>query len=83
MEELKDEIPSSINFDVGYYEKRTSKCWLVTAEDLGQMYSDSKTDKISLWCIAEVKHLIVDIRRDIVVHRQNMMWMNTTRHGQA
>jgi hypothetical protein len=38
MEELKDEalIISTIKFDVGYYEKRTSKCWLVTAEDLGQ-----------------------------------------------
>ena len=31
MEKLKDEVPSSINFDVSY-EKCTSKCWLVTAE---------------------------------------------------
>ena len=54
MEEFKDDVPSTIKFDVGYYEKRTSKCWLVTAEDLGQMYSGLKTDEISLWCDAEV-----------------------------
>lgn len=49
MVELKDEILSSINFDVSYYEKCTSKCWLVTAENLGQMYSGLMTDEISLW----------------------------------
>ena len=37
------------NFDVSYYEKCTSKCWLVTAENLGQMYSGLMTDEISLW----------------------------------
>lgn len=54
MEELKDEVPSSIHFDVGYYEKCLSGCWLVTAEDLAEMYSGLKTDEISLWCDAEV-----------------------------
>ena len=54
MDELKDEVPSSIRFDVGYYEKRSSKCWLVTPEDLKQRYSVLKTDEISLWCDAEV-----------------------------
>ena len=39
MEELGDEVPSTIHFDVGYYEKRSNKCWLVTSEDLDGMYS--------------------------------------------
>ena len=41
MEELGEE---SINFDVGYYEKRSNKCWLVTAEDLDGMYASTKSD---------------------------------------
>ena len=53
MEELKEEVPSSIHFDVGYYEKCTSKCWLVNAEDLELMYETLKSDEISLWCDAE------------------------------
>lgn len=53
MEELEDDVPSSIHFDVGYYEKRSTKCWLVTAEDLELMYTTIKTDEISLWCDAD------------------------------
>ena len=37
MEQRGKEVPSSIHFDVGYYEKCSNKCWLVTAEDLGGM----------------------------------------------
>ena len=54
MEELKDEVPSTTHYDVGYYEKRSSKCWLVTTEDLAEMYSGLKTDEVLLWCDAEV-----------------------------
>ena len=50
MEELKEEVPSLIHFDIGYYEKRTSMCWLVNA---GLMYETLKSDDISLWCDAE------------------------------
>ena len=53
MEELRDEVPSSIHFDIGYYEKRSTKCWLVTAEDLECMYTTLKSEEISLWCDAE------------------------------
>ncbi len=50
---MEDDVPSSIHFDVGYYEKRSTKCWLVTAEDLELMYTTIKTDEISLWCDAD------------------------------
>ena len=53
MEELGDDIPSSIHFGIGYYEKRSSKCWLVTAEDLKLMYTTLKSEEILLWCDAE------------------------------
>ena len=52
MEEL-GEVPSSIHFDVGYYEKRSTKSWLVTSEDLELMYSSLKSEEISLWCDAD------------------------------
>ena len=53
VEELADDMPSSIHFDVGYYEKRSSKCWLVNADDLKAMYASMKSDEISLWCDSE------------------------------
>ena len=53
MEELGEDMPKSIQFDIGYYEKRSSRCWLVSAEDLEVMYANIKTDEISLWCDAE------------------------------
>ena len=53
MEELGEEVPSSIHFDVGYYEKRSTKSWLVTSEDLELMYSSLKSEGISLWCDAD------------------------------
>ena len=46
MGELGDDVPSSIHFDVGYYEKRSSKCWLVIPEDRDLMYATLKTKKI-------------------------------------
>ena len=53
MEELGEEVPNSIHFDVGYYEKRSIKSWLVTSEDLELMYSSLKSEEIPLWCDAE------------------------------
>ena len=53
MEELGEEVPSSIHFDVGYYETRSTKSWLVTSEDLELMYSSLKSEEISLWCDAD------------------------------
>lgn len=54
IEKLREEVPSSIHFDVGYYEKRNNKYWLVTAEDLDGMYAYIKDD-VPLWCDAETK----------------------------
>lgn len=51
LEELKDQLPNTIDFDIGYYEKRSCKCWLVTQEDLTLMYGKLGKD-ISLWCDA-------------------------------
>ena len=51
MDELGDEVPSSIHFEVGYYEKRSNKCWLVKNEDLQAMYSSLKSgNEVLLWC---------------------------------
>ena len=41
MEELGDDVPSS---DIGYYEKHSRKCWLVTAEHLELMYTTLKSE---------------------------------------
>ena len=54
MEEFDKQVPSTLNFSVGYFEGRQStKKWLVSTEDLHAMYFSfqlsSKTD-ISLWC---------------------------------
>ena len=51
-DELGEDMPESINVDVGYYGKCSSKCWLVTKEDLDLMYANAKTEEISLWCDA-------------------------------
>ena len=66
MEELTDEVPSMIHFDVGYYKKRSSKCWLVTTHDLAEMYSGLKSDEILLWCDAEASDDKRDVRREMV-----------------
>ena len=53
MEELGEDVPNSIHFDVGYYEKPSIKSWLVTSEDLELMYASLKSEEIPLWCDAE------------------------------
>ena len=58
LEEFGDDLPGTINFDVGYYEKRSSKCLLVTSEDLKQMYEGFKVDEdILLWCDGKSKEV--------------------------
>jgi len=52
---LERRYPALFTFDVGYYEKRSNKCWLVTAEDLDGMYTNIKSGDISLWCDAETQ----------------------------
>ena len=54
LEELSDELPNKLDFDIGYYEKRSSKCWLVTPEDLKQLYVKfGAKSEIPLWCDAD------------------------------
>ena len=52
--ELSDEIKdiNDIDFDIGYFEgKNSTKRWLVSSEDLTQMYSKQKSgQEIALWC---------------------------------
>ena len=53
LEELGDDLSDTIKFDVGYYETRSSKCLVVTGEDLKQMYEKFRSqDDIPLWCDA-------------------------------
>ena len=54
IDELKDELPNTLDFDIGFFEGNT-KHWLVTVEDLQNMYSRHKTGgEISLWVDADV-----------------------------
>ena len=54
IEEFKDHVPSSVDFNVGYFETKTnqqSKVWLVTSEDLNVMYKKFPVgSSIMLWC---------------------------------
>ena len=53
LEELSDDLSGTINFDVGYYESRSSKLLVVTSDDLKQMYEYFKAQEdIQLWCDA-------------------------------
>ena len=52
MEEFKDELPETTDFEVGYfYGEQSAKRWIVTQEDLDAMY---KIDKLLLWADARV-----------------------------
>ncbi len=48
LEEFGDDLPGTIEFDVGYYEKRSTKCLISTNEDLNLMYDAFKSGL--LWC---------------------------------
>ena len=52
IDELKEHVPSTTSFDVGYFEgKQQSKIWLVTSEDIKKLYDlHPKGGEVLLWC---------------------------------
>ena len=51
IEELKEQVPNSVTFNVGYFEgQQHSKVWLVTQDDLCAMYKKYSRGLITLWC---------------------------------
>ena len=49
--QIKDELETASEFDIGYYEGRhSSKRWILEEQDLIQMYSKHKGNEIHLWC---------------------------------
>ena len=53
LEELGDDLGGNIQFDVGYYENRTSRCSLASSDDLKVLYNIFEgKDKKNLWCNA-------------------------------
>ena len=53
LEELGDDLPNTVDFDIGFYEKRSSKYWLVIPDYLKRMYEKCKENSdIPLWCDA-------------------------------
>lgn len=50
IDEFKDEVPNTLDFDLGWFEG-SSKKWLVVPEDLNRMYCKNE---ISLWCDVSV-----------------------------
>ena len=52
MEEFKDQVPISADFNVGYFEtSQQSKVWLVTLDDIKVMYKKFPIGcAITLWC---------------------------------
>ena len=51
MSEFKDEFPGNPSLDVGYFDgHQTSRVWLVSGEDLAEMYNGIKQGgEVSLW----------------------------------
>lgn len=54
METLRDQVPKTINYNLGYFEGRQSKKrWLFSQDDLSAMYQCFKDGgEITLWCDA-------------------------------
>ncbi len=51
IEELKDLVPDTMSFNVGYFEGQGhSKIWLVDKEDFLTMYRKYSRGEVSLWC---------------------------------
>ena len=51
IEEFKEQVPNSLNFNVGYFEGPShSKVWLVSNDDLDAMYARYPRGDITLWC---------------------------------
>lgn len=49
IDEFNDDIPTTLDFELGWFEGSCKK-WLVVPEDLTQMYAKSVGSEISLWC---------------------------------
>ena len=49
IDEFSDEIPNTLDFELGWCEGSSRK-WLVVPEDLAQMYATCGGTEISLWC---------------------------------
>ena len=51
LELIEDQVPSSVSFDVGYFEgQQHSKMWLCSNDDLKSMYTKYLKGEITLWC---------------------------------
>lgn len=51
VEQLKDQVPDSLTFNIGYFEgHQHSKVWLVSDDDLHAMYAKYPRGDITLWC---------------------------------
>ena len=55
IEEVGDQVPNTITFDVGYYGgQQHSKIWLCSDKDLDTMYCKHPSGDITLWCDGRV-----------------------------
>ena len=51
IEELKEQVPDTVTFKVGYFEgQQHSKMLIATSDDLKAMYSKYPKGEITLWC---------------------------------
>ena len=55
IDEFADEVPNTLDFDLGWFEGSAKK-WLVVPEDLNTMYSSCTGNEVSLWCDIEDTH---------------------------
>ena len=52
IEEFGDQVPSQLDFSVGYYDgNQQAKTWLVTKDDLDALYTKYPNGgNVALWC---------------------------------
>ena len=51
IDEFQQQVPNSVSFSVGYFERRQqAKLWLVTNDDLKSMYCKYPEGELILWC---------------------------------
>ena len=56
IDQFKEQVPSTINFSIGYYGAQQTKVWLVLADDLSAIYSQHiNGGTITLWCDGRLK----------------------------
>ncbi len=48
-EELKEQVPDTLSFNLGYYHK-SNRMWVATNNDLKSMYLKFTSGEIVLWC---------------------------------